>query len=150
MNYQKGGGYSHWKKGAGLTGTGFDVYKGTYWQKGAGLGSTFKKFWSWIVPIFKKHALPKLQSGLEVLGNEGVSTVKNIYKDVVDGKNLKESAKNNINTAADNLKNKVESAIEGAGLEQEQLKPTINNKKRKKKIVHFNHKKKKVFQDIFS
>ena len=144
------GGYVYRKKGAGLAGTGFDLYKGTYWQKGAGLGSTFKKFWSWIVPIFKKHALPKLQSGLEALGNEGVSTVKNIYKDVVDGKNLKESAKDNLNTAADNLKNKVETTIEGAGLEEELLKLPINNKKRKKKAVHYNHKKKKVFQDIFS
>jgi hypothetical protein len=64
---------------------------------------------------------------------------------------LKESAKDNINTAVDNLKNKVETTIEGAGLEEEELlKLPINNKKRKKKVVHFNHKKKKVFQDIFS
>jgi len=63
---------------------------------------------------------------------------------------LKESAKDNINTAVDNLKNKVETTIEGAGLEEELLKLPINNKKRKKKVVHFNHKKKKVFQDIFS
>jgi hypothetical protein len=128
---------------------GFDGYKGVYWQKGYGLGGTFRKFWKWVAPIFKKHALPTLQSGLETLGNEGISTVKNIAKDVMQGKNLKASAEENIDLAVNNLQKKVEDNLEGKGIPSD----TINKKrKRGKKTVHFRKKKKiqQAFQDIFT
>ena len=130
-------------------GRSFDGYKGTYWQKGYGLGGTFQKFWKWIVPIFKKHALPSIQTGLETLGNEGISTVKNIAKDVMQGKKFKESAEDNIDIAVGNLQKKVEENLEGKGIPTETI-----NKKRKlgKKTIHFKKKKKiqQAYQDIFT
>ncbi len=124
---------------------GNNPYKGVYWQKGSGLGGTFKKFWKWIVPIFQKHALPKLKTGLEVLGEEGLSTVKNIAKDVISGKNFKDSAESNIDTAVGNLQKKVEQNLEGEGLKTDTI-----NKKRKQNKKRINFKTKKIkHNDIF-
>lgn len=34
-------------------GSNYDYFRGDVYQKGYGLGGTFKKFFKWIVPIFK-------------------------------------------------------------------------------------------------
>ncbi len=132
---------------------GMDAYNGVYWQQGYGLGGTFKKFWRWVVPIFKKHALPKIESGLEAIGQEGLSTVKNIAKDVLAGKNFKDSAETQIDTAVGNLQKKVEQNLEGQGIP---LKAINNKRKLLEKTIHFKKKKKfktlskNKYQDIFS
>lgn len=41
-----------------LKGGEFEFYKGSPYQRGYGLGGTFRRFFSWLVPIFKEHALP--------------------------------------------------------------------------------------------
>jgi 50S ribosomal subunit-associated GTPase HflX len=89
----------------------------------------------WVVPLFKKHALPTLQE----IGKTAVSTASNIATDAISGRNVKEAADEHINTAVNSIKEKVEKTLEGRG---------IKRKKRKfKKFVVL--KKKSQFQDIF-
>jgi len=47
-----------------------NVYVGRVFQKGSGLGGMFKKFFRWIVPLVKKHALPVLKKGASAVGDE--------------------------------------------------------------------------------
>lgn len=96
----------------------YSVYRGSVYQKGYGLGGSFRKFFSWIIPLVKKHALPHIESGIKSLGKEALSTVSHIAKDVVAGKNIKESAEDRINTAIDNIKEKTDKALEGRGIKR--------------------------------
>ncbi len=40
-------------------------YKGLTYQKGYGIGDQFRRFFNWITPLLKKHALPKIESYLK-------------------------------------------------------------------------------------
>ena len=44
----------------------YNVYRGSMYQKGYGLGGSFRKFFSWIIPLVKKHALPTIESGIKI------------------------------------------------------------------------------------
>jgi hypothetical protein len=107
-------------------------------QRGYGLGNTFKRFMRWVVPLYKRYAQPKLESGLRELGRTAVSTASNIANDAISGRNVKEAAEEHINTAVDSIKDKVEKTLEGKG---------IKRKKKFKKFVVL--KKKSKFKDIF-
>jgi len=85
-------------------GVNYDYFRGNISQKGYGLGGTFKRFFKWIVPIFKRHALPVVQSGLKTVGKEVLSSAANIANDVVMGKNLRDSANENITGSINKLK----------------------------------------------
>ncbi len=99
-------------------GSGFNVYRGLPYQKGYGLGGGFRRFFRWIVPIFKKHALPVLKSTAKVIGNEALSSVSNISKDIINGNNIADSVQSRLNEAVDNLKTKAEDTLEGRGFEK--------------------------------
>ena len=72
------------------TGYGIDsIYRAPMYQRGYGLGNAFKRFFRWIVPIFKQHALPALKSGATALKDEALSSASNIVNDVLEGKDLK-------------------------------------------------------------
>ena len=97
-----------------------NIYQGTLTQKGYGLGGLFSKFFKWISPIIKTHALPSIVKGAKVLGKEAFSSANNLFDDVVEGKNVKQAAKTRVNSAINNIKDKVESEFpvpqEGSGI----------------------------------
>lgn len=59
----------------------YNIYRGQPNQRGYGIGGTFRRFFSWIVPLFKQHAVPVLNNGLKQIGNTAISTVHDIVKD---------------------------------------------------------------------
>lgn len=99
-------------------GSNYDYFRGNVYQKGYGLGGTFKKFFKWIIPIFKTHAVPSVKSGLRHVGKEAASTVAKIATDIVAGKNFKDSAKANVTDSIDNLKNSFINNLDGKGLKR--------------------------------
>jgi hypothetical protein len=122
MNYQLGG-VNH-------------VFRGPMYQQGYGLGGYFRKFMKWLIPITEKHVLPHLKSGLSYVGNEAIDAVNKIAKDTIQGRNIKESTNEHMNSSIENIKRKAEQKLAGEG---------INKKKKlKNKIIYKKHK------DIFS
>jgi len=116
-----------------------NIYRGSPYQHGYGLGGTFKRFFKWLVPLFKKHALPHIESGAKEIGKTALSTAADIAKDAVSGKNIKEAATERINTAVDSIKERAEKALEGRGIKRK--------RKKFKNLVVL--KKKSQFKDIF-
>ena len=94
------------------------VYRAPMYQRGYGLGNAFKRFFRWIVPIFKEHAVPTLKTGITALKDEALSSASNVINDVLEGKNLKDSAVQNIETSIENIKNKVEKKLKGNGIKR--------------------------------
>jgi len=132
------------QKGYGFAGPqyqkGYGYYYGKQYQKGYGLGDTFKKFFTWIVPLVKKHALPVLQSGAKAVGKQALSSISNIARDVVEGKNFVDSSKKRAKEAIDNLEEQADQALQGKGIKR--------SKKFKKYIIL--KKRSKNFKDIFN
>ena len=68
-----------------------------------------------------------------------MSSVSDIAKDVLAGKNFVQSTENRINSAIDNVKEKTESALEGKGIKRKKLNNKIillkKNTKRKKRSL---------------
>lgn len=125
-------------------GTNYNVYKGSLYQKGYGLGGMSRRFFNWVIPLFKKNILPSLQSGAKALGKEAISSVSDISQSVLAGTDFKTASDERINKAISNLKEKVESKLEGNGIKR-------NNKSRKYKTVFKKQNFKKTrFDDIFS
>ena len=71
----------------------YNYYRGNVYQKGFGLGGTFRRFFKWVVPLIKTHAMPKIESGLKVVGRELLNSATNVATDVLNGKDFKDSAK---------------------------------------------------------
>jgi hypothetical protein len=127
---------NRYQRGAGND---LGVYRGTLFQKGYGLGGTFRRFFKWIILIFEKHALPTFESGVKEIGKQALTSVSNITRDVAAGKNLKESAREHVQSAIDNLKSQVENKLAGKGI------------KRRSKFKDFIIlRKKQKYKDIFS
>jgi hypothetical protein len=112
----------------------FPTYKGIRYQRGNGIGNIFKKFFRWIVPIVKEHAVPGLKDVAKKVGESVLTGTTNFAKDALDGKDIKESAKTRFEETKDNLK----TMFTGKG---------INKRKRKRKIIKTLNKK--VKRDIF-
>jgi hypothetical protein len=130
---QIGGEYNYFR------GSNFQQGYGSNYQQGAVLGTMFRKFASWVVPIFKKHALPVIESGIKTVGQEALDSAADVAKDIISGKNLKEASSERLISAIDNLKQKAENKLQGKG---------IKRKKKLKNLVIFKNKKTR-FQDIF-
>ena len=111
------------------------VFRGPMYQQGYGLGGYFKRFFKWIIPIAQQHLLPHIKTGAETIGKQAVQTISDIYKDSINGRNIKESSKEHFDTANNNLKQKVENKLIGRGIKRKR-----NNK----------YKKRKNNQDIFN
>ena len=123
------------KGGGGINN--FETFKGANYQKGYGIGDQFRRFFRWIVPIFQKHAGPKIESSLKRVGEETINSMTNIAKDVISGKDLKQSAVENINNSIQNLKESAEASLKGEGI-------------KRKKFTIFKKSKKTKQPDIFS
>ena len=68
------------------------VFSGRPYMRGYGFGSVFKKFFRWVVPVLKEHALPIAKN----IGKEALRTAANITTETLDGKSFQDSAKSNI------------------------------------------------------
>ena len=78
----------------------YPVFRGMDIQRGYGLGGIFKKFFSWIMPIVREHALPVTKT----IGKEMLKGAINVANDSLEGKNVKESAKSRTKEVLNNLK----------------------------------------------
>ena len=119
------------------------VFQGARFQKGYGLGGIFSKFFKWITPVLKTHAIPLLKSGAQSLGTEAVKAAANIVTDAIHGKNFEESAKQHGNEAFQTLKNKAQSVFHQKGSGKKRKKQ--NRKVISKKI----EKRTRRLKDIF-
>lgn len=77
----------------------YPVFRGSYSQRGYGLGNVFRQLISWAIPLLKEHALPLVRD----VGREVIHNVAGIATDVIDGRNIKESAKEKIKTSLQKL-----------------------------------------------
>lgn len=110
------------------------------YQRGYGLGGTFRRFFSWIVPILKKHALPVVQEGLKEVGKTALGTAADIAKDSLNGMDVKDSFRQRTVSAIDSLKEKAERKLDGRG---------IKRRRKSKKQKYIIIKKRKQLKDIF-
>ena len=88
-------------------GSDYNYFRGDVYQKGRGLGRMFSNLMKWVSPLVKKHAFPKFESGLKSVGREFLSTAANIATDVVNGRDLEESARDNVNNSIKNVKGRI-------------------------------------------
>ena len=100
----------------------FPYYRGSIIQKGYGLGSAFRSFFRWAVPIFRKHEIPTIESGVKAVGKQALSSAGEIIKDVIAGKNVYEAAKEQASVAVDSLKKSAEETLEGRGIKRARKK----------------------------
>lgn len=133
---------------------GFGCNKHTsYLQEGGwGLGSIASKFFNFISPYISKvkdYALPALKSGAKEVGQELVKSASDIAKDVIRGRNVKESVQDRVSTdklkeialnRGDQLIDNVASAIQGGD----------GYKRKKDKRFSLPFKKRPKYLDIFS
>jgi hypothetical protein len=115
------------------------VYRGVQFQRGYGLGGVFRKFFTWVIPILRQHAIPIAKT----FGEEVIKSASNLANDALEGKNIKDSAKIRIDESMKNLSRKA-GVQAGEGYKR-------RTKKRKVKHKKFTTKKKqKTLHDIFS
>ena len=122
------------------TGSGISAFQGARYQRGSGLGNVFRKFFSWILPVFKTHALPVITSGAKTIGREAIKSAANIATDSLNDVNFMSSLQNRSNEAINNLKNQYLQQQQGNG---------IKNKKRNCSSVRNKRKRNKLSHDIF-
>lgn len=121
-------------------GSGMEIYHGPQYQFGYGLGGGLRRFFRWIIPLVKKHTLPALQE----IGSHALTSVGDFAKDVVKGKDIRESAAHHADNAVNKIKEHVEKKLSGQGIKRK----SINNKKKSPKIIIKKHKK--IYDDIFN
>lgn len=81
--------------------SGLPVFRGVQFQRGYGIGNFFRRFISWAIPLLKQNALPIAQN----IGKEVVENVAAIAKDAIEGKDIKESAKEKFKTSLEKIAN---------------------------------------------
>ena len=121
---------SSYQKGSGLGG----IFRGAPYQKGYGLGDVMVKFINWMKPFFskaKENLMPVLKASAKNIGQEVINSASNIAKDLIDGKNLKESSEKNINETID----KLTKTQAGSGTINKRRLERKNNIRRKKRIL---------------
>lgn len=112
-----------------------NLFRGSQYQRGYGPAGTFRRFFNWIVPLIKTHAMPVFSA----VGKTALSAAADIAKDSVAGRDLRESARERIGTAVDSLKSQAEKKFRGEGIKRK--------RKFKKFVVLKSHSKK--YKDIF-
>jgi hypothetical protein len=132
------------------------IFHGSAFQRGFGFGDIFKKFFTWIVPIVKKNALPLMKD----VGRELVKTTSNIAYDTIDGQNFKNSTIKRINETMDYIQNqygkgktnilKKKYKLKGNKIKQKKKKKKLYKKGAKNKEKKSKIKEKKRILDIFS
>lgn len=100
---------------------GYPVFRGSPYQKGYGLGNAFRRFISWAIPILKEYGLPVAKS----IGKEIITNVADIANDAIEGKDIKESAKEKFKTSLEKLQ-------QGKGIKRKRKQKKTKNKKTRK------------------
>ena len=95
MNYKE-----YYEKQAGGS---YPVFRGSQYQQGYVLGGMFKKFFRYILPVIKTHALPVLKSGAQTIGTEAIKTAANIATDAIRGRDLSEASRDHSEATVQNL-----------------------------------------------
>lgn len=94
-----------------------DVYRSVLYQRGYGLGydidlgQTYGLGFSDGLMSLIRYALPMLKGGLQYLGKQAVSTAANIAQDAIEGKNVRDSAKEHISKAGEEILAKAPASI---------------------------------------
>ena len=109
------------------TGNSFPVFQGPSFQRGYGLGNVFKRFISWAIPLLREYALPIAKN----VGKEVINTAASVANEAIDGKDIKESAKEKIKNSLQNLKQT------GKGIKRTKSSPKPNPKKAKRDLDIF-------------
>jgi len=73
--------YNYYKEQRGY-GYEDQIYRGSQIVKGYGLGNMFKKFFKWIAPIAKQHAVPLLETGVRTVGKKATQAINNYLDNV--------------------------------------------------------------------
>lgn len=133
-----------------LRGGSYEIYRGSPYQRGYGLGGTFRRFFSWLVPIFKEQALPVIKSGLREIGKTAVITTADIAKDAVNGRDFKSAFRDHVTTGIDNLREKAEKTFTGGGRGRKRKSSTGIKRSGSKLKNYIILKKRKELKDIFS
>ena len=76
--------------------------------------------------------MPTIKKGATALGETAIDSLTNMAKDAIKGKKIKETSKENLETAINTLKTRAENHLQGKG------------RKRKKKILF---RKKDIFSE---
>jgi hypothetical protein len=118
-----------------------NVFRGSPNQRGYGLGGIFSNLFRFIMPLFKTHALPVIKSGAQTITSEAVKTAANIASDLINGRNIKDSAKQHSNEYVDNIKNQALISLQKGG--------SIKRRKQSKKNKKIKKQKLRSLQDIF-
>ncbi|GBN09059.1 hypothetical protein AVEN_126253-1 [Araneus ventricosus] len=108
-------------------GNGLSYYKGVSLQKGSGLGGIFKSFYRMILPIFK--------SGAKAVGKQALKSGIDIANDLMQGKEMKASAKQRAKEAAkiltEKAADKAKTMVGGNKRKRHSKKRVISKKYRK-------------------
>ena len=80
----------------------YPVFRGVRYQRGYGLGGVFRKLFRYIVPFVKEHGVPILKT----VGKTALNSATNLANDALEGKNIKESAKQRLKETFEDLKKK--------------------------------------------
>ena len=115
----------------------YNVFRGPPYQLGYGLGGSFRKFFKWIMPLVKQHAVPALQSGLKDIGSTALSSAGDFAQEVAHGRDVREAAREHFNTAVGTIRNQVEKKLRGG-------------KRKKKRVQIILKKHKREYNDIFN
>jgi hypothetical protein len=91
-------------------GKGYPVFAGRRFQRGHGLGSIFGGLF--------KAAMPLLKRGAKTLEREALKTGLNIVGDVVQGRNIKQTAKSRLKSTGENL---LQKAMDTVGPQDNEL-----------------------------
>lgn len=113
------------------------VYTGSPYQRGHGIGNFLSSIFRAVFPLVK--------SGAKVLGQEAVNTGFGILRDTISQKPIKESLKQRMREAGDNLMTKAEKKIDqmhGSGYKR--------RRKRQSSTVSKKRLAKKQKRDIFT
>jgi hypothetical protein len=107
----------------------YPVFRGLRYQRGYGLGGVFRKLFRYIVPFVKEHGVPLLKT----VGKTALNSATNLATDALDGKNIKESAKQRLKETFEDLKKKADMKGNGInkGRKRQLTRKVKANKKRK-------------------
>jgi len=135
-------------------GADYNTYRGSLYQRGYGMGGMFGRFWKWVVPLIARNAVPLLKEAGKAVGKEALGSVVNITKDALVGRPIKETIRENANSAIDNLKLKAYDNIDNLKLKAEDALRGKGIKRRRsmKKMIILKKRtnKRKKFDDIFN
>lgn len=124
-----------------------EVYKrGVFHQRGYGykLRRTYGLgFGSSLLSLFRMAA-PALKSGLKYLGNTAVNAAANIAHDAVNGDSIKESARQHLRAAAEDIFAKAPEALMNAGPIRVERKRTVASRSSAGRLAASARKRKKA------